>query len=203
MPPPKQPTDHIPGESMRAYDAYVNYRDMGPERSLAAVGQKVGKSTTQMSRWSSRYRWLERVALHEEYLDQLRMSTAARIAERNAEELAREREQERRRKLDDGKRLAEVARQMLAFPLATRRVEVTDENGVATVTIVEPSKWRLADAARLQEVAAKEIAMALDEPTERVAVELRHEAEALAAELGLPLNDVLRLVPDAIRESSI
>ena len=45
------------GESAPAFQAFAAYRDMGAERSLAKVAQKLGKSKALMERWSSRWQW--------------------------------------------------------------------------------------------------------------------------------------------------
>jgi len=45
------------GESAPAFQAFAAYRDMGAERSLAKVAQKLGKSKALMERWSRRWRW--------------------------------------------------------------------------------------------------------------------------------------------------
>ena len=42
------------GETAQAFQAFAEYRDMGAERSLAKVAQKLGKSKPLMERWSSR-----------------------------------------------------------------------------------------------------------------------------------------------------
>lgn len=49
-----------PGESAKAYEAFSTYRDMGSDRSLAKVGQALGKSKAMMEKWSSAHNWVER-----------------------------------------------------------------------------------------------------------------------------------------------
>ena len=49
-----------PGESAPAWEAFVTYRNLGLRRSLARVGQRLGKSTALMERWSVRWAWVER-----------------------------------------------------------------------------------------------------------------------------------------------
>lgn len=55
-----QPWERQDGETARAYEAFSEYRDMGAERSLAKVGQKLGKSKAQMEKWSKKYSWVSR-----------------------------------------------------------------------------------------------------------------------------------------------
>jgi hypothetical protein len=66
-------------ESAKAFAAFREYLDLGPQRSLAAVGKKLGKSQGLMERWSSKFDWPARVQAH-----------AAQMAmvERKAAELA-------------------------------------------------------------------------------------------------------------------
>ena len=56
------PWDRMKGESRQAYQAFRVYLRLGPlNRSLAATGRELGKSTTLMSRWSARWSWVARV----------------------------------------------------------------------------------------------------------------------------------------------
>jgi len=50
-----------PKESAKAFAAFSLYLGLGEQRSLEAVGQKLGKSKALMERWSKRYHWFERV----------------------------------------------------------------------------------------------------------------------------------------------
>jgi hypothetical protein len=53
-----------PRETAKAFAAFSEYLNMGPERSLAAVGAKLGKSKVMMEKWSRKYDWPARVAAH-------------------------------------------------------------------------------------------------------------------------------------------
>jgi hypothetical protein len=57
-----------PKESDKAYAAFALYLSLGPERSLDAVRQKLGKSARLIQRWSSRWQWVERLAAHSAHL---------------------------------------------------------------------------------------------------------------------------------------
>jgi hypothetical protein len=48
-----RPWDRQPNESLKAFEAFAIYRDMAYRRSLAAVGWKLHKSRTLLSRWTS------------------------------------------------------------------------------------------------------------------------------------------------------
>lgn len=53
-----------PKESVKAFAAFSLYLNMGTERSLVAVGRKLGKSGALLERWSARFAWPARVAAH-------------------------------------------------------------------------------------------------------------------------------------------
>lgn len=57
------------GESDKAYEAFVTYRDMGTDRSIRAVAQKLAKSRTQIGKWSSGWEWTERVRAYDNELE--------------------------------------------------------------------------------------------------------------------------------------
>ena len=57
-----------PRETSKAFAAFSAYLGMGPERSLAAVGAKLGKSKVMMEKWSRKYDWPARVAAHGAHL---------------------------------------------------------------------------------------------------------------------------------------
>ncbi len=61
-------------ETAKAYAAFCLYRDLGTERSLEKVRQKVGKRSgyiRQLERWSSRYAWPRRSKGYDAHLELL------------------------------------------------------------------------------------------------------------------------------------
>jgi hypothetical protein len=63
-----QPFEQQPQETAKAFAAFSEYLSMGPQRSLEAVGQKLGKSKALMERWSKRHNWVMRVNAHAEHV---------------------------------------------------------------------------------------------------------------------------------------
>lgn len=57
-----EPWERRESESTKAYEAFCTYRDMGRERSLSKVSEKLQKSETLMGRWSRTYDWVDRAA---------------------------------------------------------------------------------------------------------------------------------------------
>jgi hypothetical protein len=54
---------------MQAFEAFAIYRDMGYQRSLAAVRWKLHKSKSLLERWSAAHGWVKRVAAWDAYND--------------------------------------------------------------------------------------------------------------------------------------
>lgn len=72
--------DQQPGESNPAFAAYRCYFELGDQRSLRAVEQKLGKSGSLISRWSSRWEWPERIKQQTKFiLDRADEETARRL----------------------------------------------------------------------------------------------------------------------------
>ena len=63
------PWDRQKGETEKAFEAFAIYRDMGAERTIAAVGRQLAKSRDLIDRWRAKYNWKERVQLYDKYID--------------------------------------------------------------------------------------------------------------------------------------
>jgi hypothetical protein len=146
-----------PKESDKAFAAFAMYLSMGPERSLEAVRQKCGKSSRLIQRWSSHWRWTDRVTAHASHLATVeREATEALARGKSAQWLKRQeehRDEERalrgeliaagrkvlKRFTEDGQgaTLGDVARALdlasrlgrLASGMATDKTEITGEDG--------------------------------------------------------------------------
>lgn len=66
-----QPWERQTEETPKPFEAFCLYRDMGPERSLRKVAEKLEKSDTLIGRWSSQYNWVERVAAWDNEQDRI------------------------------------------------------------------------------------------------------------------------------------
>jgi hypothetical protein len=62
------PFEQQPKESSRAFAAFRVYLSLGPQRSLAAVGQNLGKSKVVIEGWSSKFDWVSRVKAYTAHL---------------------------------------------------------------------------------------------------------------------------------------
>ena len=70
--------DRLPTESTKAYEAFSIYRDMGRERSLSKVAERLQKSDTLMGRWSRNFDWVERAACWDDEQDRIEREIAQR-----------------------------------------------------------------------------------------------------------------------------
>ena len=57
------------GESEKAFEAFVMYRDMGEKRTFTAVAEKLHKSCTLIRRWKDCWEWQERVRAYDNELE--------------------------------------------------------------------------------------------------------------------------------------
>ena len=62
------PFEQQPKESAKAFAAFKTYLELGPQRSLVLVADRVGKSKTIVERWSRRFDWPARVQAHAAHL---------------------------------------------------------------------------------------------------------------------------------------
>lgn len=122
------PWERQPKETSQASEAFIEYRDMGRERSVRAVAQRLGKSATLISRWSSQHEWVKRAAAWD--AEQDRKEREAAEAQRIKDIIAMR------------KRHADLANAMLIK--AARALNRTKEEDI-----------KPADISRMTEVAAK------------------------------------------------
>lgn len=71
-----QPWERREEESTKAYEAFCIYRDMGRERSLSKVAEKLQKSFTLMGRWSREHGWVDRAAKWDDEQDRIEREQA-------------------------------------------------------------------------------------------------------------------------------
>lgn len=64
-----KPWERQKGESEKAYEAFVAYRDMGQGRTISAVVKRLEKSRSLIDRWKDRWEWQERVRVYDNELE--------------------------------------------------------------------------------------------------------------------------------------
>lgn len=153
------PFEQLSKESAKAFAAFSIYLSMGPERSLAAVARKLGKSVGLIERWSRKFGWPARVEAHGRHLACVeREATEALARGKAAEWLKRQQdlrqeewsiheeciqagreglkrfyEKDKDATLGDVARILELASKLgrMASGLATEKTEITGEDGGA------------------------------------------------------------------------
>ncbi|HEX7569526.1 MAG TPA: hypothetical protein VF492_03385 [Verrucomicrobiae bacterium] len=75
-----------PKESAKAFAAFSLYLNLGAERSLAAVAQKLSKSEQLLKRWSAKFAWTDRVAAHGAHLAIVEREAVEAVARSKAAE---------------------------------------------------------------------------------------------------------------------
>ena len=147
-----------PKESGKAFAAFAMYLSMGSERSLALVGQQLGKSVGLIERWSKRFDWGGRVQAHGAHFAAVEREATEAVARGKANEWLKRQQELREREwmmhekciaaaerglkafmerekvyanLSDIARMLEVASKLgrLAAGMATDKTEITGEDG--------------------------------------------------------------------------
>ena len=147
-----------PKESGKAFAAFAVYLSMGSERSLAQVGQQLGKSVGLIERWSKRFDWGGRVQAHGAHFAAVEREATEAVARSKAAEWLKRQQELREREwmmhekciaaaerglkafmerekvyanLADIARMLEVASKLgrLAAGMATDKTEITGEDG--------------------------------------------------------------------------
>lgn len=70
-----------PGESSKAFAAFVRYREMGPDRTHRKVGLEMGRSIQNIDQLSTKYKWTTRIKAWDDYLDELKRKTIEKETE--------------------------------------------------------------------------------------------------------------------------
>lgn len=56
-----EPWERQPGETEKAYEAFLVYKNLGPGRSIKKVSDRLQKTYALIYRWNMRYKWKTRV----------------------------------------------------------------------------------------------------------------------------------------------
>lgn len=76
----REPWDQRPGETRKAYAAFLAYRDMGRTRSHRKLAAATGYSHSAYSRWNTEHGWQDRVEAWDQHLDAERNAAAVEQA---------------------------------------------------------------------------------------------------------------------------
>jgi hypothetical protein len=89
------PFEQQPNESNKAFAAFSLYLSLGPQRSLAAVEQKLAKSHTIISRWSAKWDWTSRVQAYGTHMSAIEREAAEALMRAKGVDWVQRQEQHR------------------------------------------------------------------------------------------------------------
>ena len=102
------------GETVKAYQAFMIYCGMGPQRSIEGAGRLLGKSVGTLNRWAKRWNWTERAMAQDDAMFETERLSAIAIAKAKgtdwaarAEELKAGEWRARQRLIDLAERIAD------------------------------------------------------------------------------------------------
>ncbi len=142
-----------PKESDKAFAAFSMYLSLGPERSLSAVAEKLGKGQRILEKWSGRFDWPARVQAHNAHLAVVEREAAEALARVKGVDWVKRQEEQR---ADEWQARCE------ALELARQAIQRWKENPKRCGT--------LEGIARLLDLASKLGRLASGMPTDRTEV---------------------------------
>ena len=158
-----------------AYAAFKEYLNLGAERSIGAVGSKVGKNVKLIGRWCSRWNWVNRVKAWDLKMMREAEAAATNALQDNADVWARRETEYREREWQAAHALLSKAEQMAKLPIVQQSKtteDVRDEGGKLIKVInhitVNPVRWDFGTMAGMFAAGDKLLRMSLGLETDRV-----------------------------------
>lgn len=167
-----------PKESAKAFAAFSLYLSLGPQRSLAAVSQKLAKSEQLMKRWSAKFDWSGRVASHAAHFAIVEREAVEAVARAKAAEWLQREQALREEEWDMHEKCIAAAKRGLAAYMEREKVYAN-----------------LADIARMLEVASKLGRLATGMATDKTEV-TGEDGGPIRVELAVALNKIYGEVVD-------
>lgn len=152
----------LPKESDKAYAAFLEYCRLGPERTLKAVGAKLGKSETMMERWSSKHTWQSRTVPYDDNQRELRRIAEEQALQEQSGIWARRAMEQRQKTWDRTQMLLKKVEEALGLPL-TKKVVSQDGKQIT----VNPTKWSFDGMVRALQIIENLQRLCLNLPTEK------------------------------------
>ena len=161
-----------PMESAKAFAAFTAYLNLGPERSVATVGEQLGKSGSLLERWAKRFDWTARVQAHAAHLAAVEREAVEAVARGKSAEWMTRQQELREREWEMHEKCIEAARRGLKAFMEREKVYAN-----------------LADISRILEVASKLGRLASGMATDRTEL-TGEDGGPLRVELSAALNKV-------------
>lgn len=111
-----QPMDRLPGESSRAFAAFVAYLQLGPQRSCEKAAAMVSKGPRTCRKWSERHGWVRRAAEYDELCAAQEREIQAVLTKDRAAEWVKRQERLKEEEFAIAERLLAKAKELLEDP---------------------------------------------------------------------------------------
>ncbi len=164
-------------ESIQAYEAFQIYCAVKDESlgGTMEVARRLGKSKTIITRWSSKYHWVERYRQHQNETQLTIQREQQRAIRKRAEDWSERRINVRDTGFKAGEQLVNVAQELLSLPIKERKVKevlfITPDMVGKTIEIVTEYNYQLhpRDARLFAESGVKLMRLSTDMSTENIA----------------------------------
>jgi hypothetical protein len=174
--PKPAPYDRQPAESSPAWEAFTTYRDLGPERGIRGVAQKLRKSATLIAQWSAKWEWVARVRAWEIAESEKLKAIEDEEMKKRAHVWARRQMEFREREYTVGHKLLAKAEEILSTPLKRQGKTA-------------PARFSINDASRMAAVGSDLIRRATGMATDKTEITGPDNAPIAAGQVVLYLPD--------------
>lgn len=143
--------ERLPKEPMKAWQAFVMYRDMGFDRTMEGVRLSLTKPSgylRQLQEWSIRFEWVKRARLYDDHIER----SARAAAERSIPLWEQRRQESLEANMALAAKLRDRLSEMLDHPITK---EVIKEFDGKTVTYIIPANWSFSSIANMVKVVAE------------------------------------------------
>lgn len=149
----KRPWHRLKGETALAYSYAWNYITMGPGRSIRKVSKKA-RVSRHMKRWSKKWKWVQRAAAYDLWMESKNRERAELFAEQEAKERQQRARDLREKMFQQGQQFIDAAALMVNAPIMEQQrvVERYEDGREKTVQIIKPARWRKLDALRFAQL---------------------------------------------------
>jgi len=185
-------------ESDAQFAGFSLYLNLGKGRSLLEAYRRYSgkEKATQpggtFQSWSVLNSWLDRVNAYDAWQGQVEDTKFEHAAAKEQSKLAKRRAEANSVAWDMAKLLIEKAKMILKVPILEQQIESEerDKDGrlIKVIKIIKPAKFKVADAARMVEIADRLARLATDMSTDNVSFNLNEQLKRVSEETGVPLH---------------
>jgi hypothetical protein len=145
----------MPGETLKQYQHFLAYRDLGPDRSYSKLMKAVHTKSHNMKGTMLRFRWEERCAAYDLSMEAEKRRAAQELIQQQIRVELDHRGTYLQNEWDVVERGFEVVKEMLNYPVVEKKETRITEDGKTIITIWQPGRWTLATVASLMDALTK------------------------------------------------